>query len=379
MRILLAIHEELNPDSGAAGSTYRLGEEYIKFGHEVTFFSFNNLPKWMPLALKDLFFPEFLAVYLAKNSITETFDVIDASTGDAWFWSKFFRSNSRPILVTRSHYLEHLGHRQALEANQLGVLALSWRYSLYRGSINLWEVASSLRSSDLIFMLNNEEKHFSVQELGITADKIHLVSNGIPNLFLGLAYSPLPIVSTTPLSIAIVGSYILRKGIQYSVPALNRILQRYPFIRVTFLGTLFPENDVKNDFDIIVHNRIHVIQHYEHEHLPSLLHNHQISILASTYEAFGKALIETMACGLAPIATATAGPLKILTDGQDGIIIPPRDTQAIENALVHLIDDRAYLEQIRAKAYATAQGYSWSQTAEDRIALYEQCQETRQV
>lgn len=372
MKILLTIHEELNPDSGAAGSTFRIGQEYLALGHDVVYFSFDDLPAWMPMYVRDLLFPEFVASYVLKDGKAQTFDVIDASTGDAWFWATFFREDhSRsPLLVARSHYLEHLEHQQCLEESQLGNISLSWKYPLYRGSIKLREVATSLKKSDLTFVLNQYEKDYAVEHFDVAPNTIHIVNNGISNAFLNAQFSPLE--DRPDLSIAIVGTYILRKGIQYSVPALKTILKRYPHIEVSFLGTECPESNVYKDFDSTFHHRIHVTPHYEHSSLPLLLKDHHISLLNSNYEAFGKALVETMACGLAPIATATPGPEKILSDQHDGLLVPVRDAQAIEAALIRLISDRRLLETIRARAYATAQNYSWTLTAQDRITQYEQ-------
>jgi glycosyltransferase involved in cell wall biosynthesis len=81
------------------------------------------------------------------------------------------------------------------------------------------------------------------------------------------------------------------------------------------------------------------------------------------------ALPEAMACGLAPVTTATPGAMEIVRDGHDAIMIPPRDSQAIEQALERLISDRPYLERLRRNAYATAQRYSWTRIARENSCL----------
>ncbi len=63
MNILLVTHTYLDPNSGAAGSTLKLGQEYQKLGHQVTYYSLDNLPKNIPIILKYLTFP-FWAVIL---------------------------------------------------------------------------------------------------------------------------------------------------------------------------------------------------------------------------------------------------------------------------------------------------------------------------
>ena len=87
MKISLIIHYELNVDSGAAGSTARLGQEYQKLGHEVEYYSMENLPSRIPELAKRLTFPEFVAAYMRKLYSKQAVDVIDASPGDIWLGS----------------------------------------------------------------------------------------------------------------------------------------------------------------------------------------------------------------------------------------------------------------------------------------------------
>jgi glycosyltransferase involved in cell wall biosynthesis len=59
-------------------------------------------------------------------------------------------------------------------------------------------------------------------------------------------------------------------------------------------------------------------------------------------------------------------------DGHNGILVPPRDSHAIEQALERLILDRPYLDRLRRNAYATPQNYSWERIASDNLAFYEE-------
>jgi len=378
MKILLTIHETLDPNSGSAGSTIKLGHYYQQLGHEVHYYSIDNLPKWLPTLIKELLFPEFVANHIAKLSRQQPVDVVDASTGDAWLWATTPRlsRHKSPLLVTRSHGLEQLKHFADIEDAQQGNLRLSWIYPLYRGSFRLWEVATSLRYADLIYLLNREEAKYVVEELDIALERVHVFPNGIPEAFLNLPFEPLPEATDTVVRIAQVSTYIPRKGIHYSAPALNKILTRYPHVHLSFFGTECREcpsvEQVYRDFDPTVRDRIQVVPRYSHEQLPNLLKGHQIKLFTPISEGFGKALIEAMACGLAPITTAAPGPMEIVRDGHDAIVIPIRDSQAIEQALERLITNRSYLEQLRHHAYLTAQSYSWQSVAQNRLALYEE-------
>ena len=374
MKILLAIHESLDPNSGSAGSTWRLGQEYQKFGHQINYYSFDDLPQQLSSLAKEVFFPLFLTAYIYK--MREELDVLDASTGDIWMLAKTIKSNSkRPVLVTRSHGLEHMKHFADKEDVNRGNLKFSWKYPLYRGSIHLWQVKQSLMSADLVYLLNTREKSFVTKKLGISSKTSHVFPNGIPDSFLNLPFESLfKNEKIDEVKIAVIGTFIPRKGIEYSVPALNQILIDYPQVRVSFLGTECREcvnkEQVYAGFVPAVRDRINVIPRYQHDNLPQLLQGHQIKLLASLSEGFGKAVIEAMACGLVPIATNTPGPSDIIQDRHDGILVPPRNTMAIKQALKKLIDDPASLDRLRCNAYQTAQEYSWHSIAKNRLDTY---------
>lgn len=378
MKILLIIHEYLDPNSGAAGSTWKLGQEYQKLGHQVTHYSFDDLPQKMSPILKEVFFPIFVAIHISKILKEKEVDIVDASTGDAWLWAKVFRKFNRknPVLVTRSHGLEHMMHLANKEDLLQKNMSLSWKYPLYRGTVQLWQVKQSLLDANFVYLLNNQEKDYVVKELKVKSKDAYVFPNGIPNSFLNLPFKSQAHTEKEIIQIAIVSTFIPRKGINYSVPALNNILKLYPQVKISLLGTECREcsstEQVYSRFYPIVRDRILVVRRFQHEELPQLLKDHQIKLLASVSEGFGKALVEAMACGLVPVATSTPGPLDIITNGYDGIIVPPRNSVAIEQALKKLIDDRIFLEQLRRNAYNTAQKYGWSEIAKNRLSIYSQ-------
>ncbi len=77
------------------------------------------------------------------------------------------------------------------------------------------------------------------------------------------------------------------------------------------------------------------------ERLPAFLSASDVIVLPSAREQFGQALVEGMACGLAPIAAASFGASHILEDGQTGWLVPPDDRAALSAAIVEAVDDPA--------------------------------------
>ncbi len=378
VRILMTIHHPLDADAGAPGTTLDLAAAYEGRGHRVTVISHDDLSARISARGREALFPLLLPAKIGRHVFREGVDVIDASTGDAWLWARFARRvpRRRPLLVTRSHGLEHAAHAQRLEDAAAGALELSWRYPLYWGGLRLWEVADSLRAADLCFLLNGADRAYAVRRLGVEPQRAHVVHNGIADCFLG---QPVAIEDAPDerLRIAHVGSFIQRKGVGYATAAIAGFLARRPGSSATLLGTQSAERVVLDAFPESVHGRVTVIPRYRRDDLPRLLGGHQITVSTALSEGFGKAVLEAMSCGLAPIATDTPGPAEFIEDGVNGIVVHPRDPAAIERALRRLASDAALLGRIRRAAHATAQEFGWSRLAAKRIELYERAIDER--
>lgn len=78
--------------------------------------------------------------------------------------------------------------------------------------------------------------------------------------------------------------------------------------------------------------------------------------LNSTYEGLSHALIEAMALGTPIVATNVGGNPELITEGQNGLLIPPKDDEALYKALqeIETNKDAAMLRAGRAKEKANS-------------------------
>jgi len=75
-------------------------------------------------------------------------------------------------------------------------------------------------------------------------------------------------------------------------------------------------------------------------------------------------VVEAMACGLPVVSTYHAGIPELISDGEDGLLVPEGDLTELSAALGSLIEDRSLRERLGRAAAATAstRGRIWART-----------------
>ena len=98
-----------------------------------------------------------------------------------------------------------------------------------------------------------------------------------------------------------------------------------------------------------------------------------IFALPSRFEGFGLVIIEAMSCGL-PVVTFDCenGPRNIMTDGENGYLIPPFDVDAYAEKLIRLILDETLRREIGANARKSSQRYAIDDIANQWKQLFEE-------
>jgi FkbM family methyltransferase len=362
LRILLIVHHSLDASSGAAGSVMALAHEYRAAGHVVEVMGTEGL-RWVPARFRGLLFPAHVAL---RARLGRAWDVIDASTGDAWLWAVTLGRARTALLVTRSHGLEHLADHALRSDASEGLARLSRIYHLYRGGLHLWEVKKSLLVADACLFLNRRERQYAVTELGVSEAVAHVVPNGLPAELLGLA----PPEHSVPSRFVGLGSFGLsRKGSAYLVAAARELLEAMPDSTLLLAGVGIPTDAVLANFPTALRARIRVVERYTRTELPSLLRGHHVLLFTSTMEGFGNVVLEAMACGVVPVAFDIAGPDEIIVNGATGILVPPRSVPKLVRSVLELLEGDA-LDEIRCAAHGAAQSWGWASSASSRLAAY---------
>src|SRR5574341_2602930 len=90
----------------------------------------------------------------------------------------------------------------------------------------------------------------------------------------------------------------------------------------------------------------------------------QVLVIPSSYEGFGIAYLEGMAFGLPAIGTVAGAIPQLVTDGENGYLIAPGDSEALAERLAELASNRELLTRLSLNALNRYQSQpTWEQSA----------------
>ena len=172
------------------------------------------------------------------------------------------------------------------------------------------------------------------------------------------------------LEILFVGRPEERKGLPILLTAFNALVEHVP-CRLTVIGA--EREDVLRyvaDPDLL--RFMEIRGRVSREDLWAELHRADLLCAPSlSGESFGMVLTEAFAAGTPVIASAIAGYSDVVSDGVDGLLVPPGDPQRLAEELQRVHFEPERLQAMGEAARLSAQRYAWPRVADQVTAVYE--------
>jgi len=172
------------------------------------------------------------------------------------------------------------------------------------------------------------------------------------------------------LRILFVGRPEERKGLPILLTAFNALVEHVP-CRLTVIGA--DREDVLRyvaDPDLL--RFVDIRGRVSREDLWTELHDADLLCAPSlSGESFGMVLTEAFAAGTPVIASAIAGYSDVVSDGVDGLLVPPGDPQRLAEELQRVHFEPERLQAMGEAARRSAQRYAWPRVADQVTAVYE--------
>jgi glycosyltransferase involved in cell wall biosynthesis len=83
-------------------------------------------------------------------------------------------------------------------------------------------------------------------------------------------------------------------------------------------------------------------------------------VFPSVAEGFGHVLLEAMACGLPVVSTTHTAAPDLVTSGEDGFVIDPRNAEQLARKIEWALDHRIELRRMGRAARAKAEQFTWA-------------------
>ncbi|WP_338728727.1 glycosyltransferase family 4 protein [Haladaptatus sp. DJG-WS-42] len=178
-----------------------------------------------------------------------------------------------------------------------------------------------------------------------------------------------PAFSTDHQSILYVGRLDEGKGL-FELLAAHANLEPIPELYIIGGGRL--EKSLKEKSKSLeTQDNVKFIGEINHENLPGYYTAADIFCLPSHHESLGLVNLESMACGTPVVSTQIDAIEEYLTNGENGFLIEPGNTEELTTTLQRLISNPSERESIGLAGRETAKRFDWSKQTSRMITNYE--------
>ncbi|MBW3604523.1 MAG: glycosyltransferase family 4 protein [Actinobacteria bacterium] len=166
------------------------------------------------------------------------------------------------------------------------------------------------------------------------------------------------------------GRLTRQKGFDMLIPAFAQVAAKHPDWQLHIYGVGERQEELEHKIaELEVGDHVKLLGFTKE--LPRKLAEASIYALSSRFEGFPMVLLEAMMCGLPAVAfDCPTGPRDLIDHGEDGLIVPFKDVDAMAAGIIELIEDEQRRKTFGARSYDKAQQYTTSGLAEQWEQLF---------
>jgi glycosyltransferase involved in cell wall biosynthesis len=185
-------------------------------------------------------------------------------------------------------------------------------------------------------------------EAGVDPKKIRLIHSGVD----ARRFEPVGERGKSDSEVVVMGSVAVmeeRKGHRYLLEAARLLKDRGHRLRYLLAG----DGSLKSDLEKMVaalglSEEVSFVGFISD--VPAFLAGIDIFVMPSLYEGLGVAVLEAMAAGKAVVAANVGGLAESVIDSETGFLVPPRNSQALADAIAKLAGEKSLAYQMGRRA-----------------------------
>jgi glycosyltransferase involved in cell wall biosynthesis len=279
------------------------------------------------------------------------FDIVHAHKFGSNVWGTLFGRACRvPVVIAHEHTWSYKGQplRKWIDGRIVGPLATRF---------------IAVSDADATRMVEDEK---------VASEKVVVMPTGYvarplaPDTDLR---SELGLTSETPL----IGTAVVfrpQKAVEVLLEAHARLLRKMPDVHLAIAGDGPTRADIQRRArELSLDGRVHFLGH--RDDVDAILRSLDVAALSSDFEGSPLFVLECMANGTPIVATAVGGIPQMVLDGETGVLVPPRDPEALAEAIGHLLVDPERRAMLAAAATNRLSDFRIDAVARRFADLYE--------
>lgn len=284
------------------------------------------------------------------------------------------RRDPRTAANASKHFLRHLPLlREQPDIVHFEFLSLGAMYPLARHVLGVPMVVSC-RGNDLHTLeLRADDERSAALDCLRTASGVHCVSDEMagevariagrrdgvwvnrPAVETGKIAQRAPTRRAGPVKLLATGRLIWKKGFDYLLAALARLVRRGIALEAEILG----EGELKSELrfsieDLGLAHCVRLAGAVSSAEVLSRMRDTDIFVLSSVEEGISNAVLEAMATGVPVVTTNAGGMAEAVTDGVEGFVVPVRDIPSLADRIERLATNADLREEMGAAARVRA-------------------------
>jgi len=200
----------------------------------------------------------------------------------------------------------------------------------------------------------------------------NIIPNGVDIEHFSPNASPIEAFCDGKQNILFVGRLEHRKGLNHLLKAYLKVKQEMLNSRLIIVG---PGTMLRKKYEKWVkRNRLAdviFVGFVSYDELPRYYKTADVFCAPTTgRESFGIVLLEAMAVGRPVVVSNIDSYASVVTHGKEGLLVPPKDSQALAQTLLTVLGDEALQQRLGDSGRKTAEQYSWNRIAQRVFDYY---------
>ena len=179
-----------------------------------------------------------------------------------------------------------------------------------------------------------------------------------------------------PLVVTMIGRMTPLKGHPYFLKAMAQVIKEMPNVRIHLVGDASAKRSRYKQELMLLVKRLGIAHQVEflgnRRDIPQLLAKSDCLVLSTiTQEAFGRVILEAQAAGVPVVATKVGGVAEIIDHEKTGILVAPKDIEAMAQAVLRVLKDRDLVAHVVPAAQKKIENrYTLKHMAETTLQVY---------